>query len=178
MIDVYHQDSGSSSRLLRSDAIYEVEYALIQIYDDDFIRSLKSPQLSTSLSALFHIAAHIYTLMVLRQILRRFDVVQTFAKPLETALAHLHATESPGEASVLMVWIETLHCLSTLSVSAKSRGARALYLICEALNINGLRDFQRALQGICWIDGVLGDDVVELWNMRGKNGYSDLTETV
>lgn len=169
MIDVYHESSGSSAKLLRSDAIYEAEYALIQLYDDDLIRTLEFPWLSANTSGLFHIAAHIYILIILRQILRRFSVVQFFAQRLESSLLYLRATlPAQNVASGLMLWIETLHCLSTLSIPAKNEGSRSVFAICDALNISKLRDFRNKLREVCWIDGVLGDDIVDLWNMRER----------
>lgn len=166
-IDVYQLQSGPAKRQWISGAIYEVEKLLLFLDDDGFARLFTHPRQYCSLPSLFQLASHVYLLLVLRQIFKQFPVVQTFAETLASKLRIYHlrqafADRSSGETELLL-WIQSLHCLSTVESKTRFEAQKALLSICKACGIFEFSQFSKALKQVAWVDGTLGDEVVDLW---------------
>ncbi|KAK5174119.1 uncharacterized protein LTR77_001199 [Saxophila tyrrhenica] len=167
-VSIYQSQPGQTKQKWISAAIFEVERMLMYLDDNSFARLFRSPREYCPLSSLFHLAGHIYLLIVLRQIHRQFPIVQAFADVLASKLKAYHrrrvATENTQGEKQLLLWIHTLQCISTVESEVRLEAQKGLLSVCQAMEIVDFAGFSNTLKQVAWVDRTLGEDLSDVWN--------------
>lgn len=175
-IDSYAGKTGQINRRHVSDSIFDVEWALLRLFDHAFAGLLAERMGFATLPQMFHMAAHIYLAVGLRQIHRKMALVKRFVEPLTAKLSLYRARKSRTDdsaAMTLLLWIEIVHYLANHQPIAHTDALKAIANLLQAMNINDLAGLKRALGRVTWASNVLDGELFALWITVDKNSGSN-----
>lgn len=156
-----------------SQAIYDVEYKLIMLHQEDQdearIGNNDLQGSSNILSQLTRSAAQIYVFIALRQMLGQSKLVQSHAQTLESKLeeywsCHGDISELASHARDLLIWTMVLLLLTTFNYASQLDLTQRLTRFLHSAEILHLEQLVLTLKSIAWMDDILSEELSLLWN--------------